>query len=211
MKKILFALALGLAGTASASFSTIGEVTDFGDGSFFLDTGADFGTSATNAEIEGALQIPPGALEFLEEFVVDPFDDGDVLGGSAIFQDIEFGSGDTLSFDWVWNTNEGAGFSLNADFAAVTISGPGGAFGFALANAFDDVSGEAGTFSLMNDFLPTGIYTLGILVVNVDLFGLFADADSFLDVSNFTKVPAPGTLLLALLGIFGIGAARRRS
>lgn len=209
MKKILFALALGLAGTASASFSTIGDVTDFGDGSYFLDTGADFGTSATNADIETALQLFPGALEILEQVIVDPFDDGDVLGGSAIFQDIEFGSGDTLSFDWTWNTNEDD-FSLLADFAAVTISGPGGIFGFALANAFDDISGESGTFSLTNDFLPTGIYTLGILVVNVDISDP-AFADSFLDVSNYTKVPAPGALLLALLGIFGIGAARRRS
>lgn len=198
-------MALFAAGTAGATVVGVGDVTDNGDGSFFIASGADLGTGAMPADVEAALRLQPFTLEDFEES--DGFDDGDVINASAIYRDITVSNDTDVSFSWLWETNEPIG-SLNVDFAWVSLSNSSGLQAFAyLADTFD-VSGTGGVFSFNTGFFGAGTYRLGIGVADVDIFDPSA-ADSFMTVGPILKTPAPGSLLLLALGLIGLGAARR--
>ena len=205
MKRFIAAVALCAAGSAGATIQTIGDVTDFGDGSYLLASGEIGGPATASAgELETALGLTDGILDALEAGY-DGFDDGDVVDGSAIYRSIYLAVGNTVSFDWAWSTNEPI-FSLNADFGFVSLSGGPGFEGFAvLADTFDFTGVTSGTFSFTNT-IGTGLYTFGIGVVNVDIFDPASNA-SFLDVNDFVAVPAPAPLMLLALGLVGLDAS----
>ena len=207
VKKLLVAIALGVAGTASAGVVTIGDVTDNGDGSFFIRSGGDLGTGALPADVESALNLQPFTLEDYDDILNG--DGGDVLNASAWSRSITVGSNSDIIFDWLWETNEA--FASGFDFAFLSISDTNGLrLGTLIADTFD-ASGTSGTFSLnLATFgLGAGTYQLGIGVADVDVFAPAA-FDSFLTIGPIVKTPAPGALALLALGLIGFGAARRR-
>lgn len=209
MKRLFAAAAIFVAGSASAGFVGVGDVTDFGGNTFLIASGADLDSGATTAELEGALGLAGGSLEFLESDY-DLVDDGDVLNGSALYRDLSLSSDAVISFDVTWSTNEPF-FSAIADFAFVSFSGNGLQTEIVFADAFFTPNGASARLSFINPFGVTGDFRVGIGVVDVTPFDEpFASNDSFLDISAFTKTPAPGSLILLALGLIGLGAARRK-
>ncbi|MEL6446983.1 MAG: PEP-CTERM sorting domain-containing protein [Pseudomonadota bacterium] len=187
MKKLI-ALALVLAaGSAGATITTIGDVTPVGTG-YTLST--DDGVS--DGAIEAFLGLGAGTL--------DAISSGNAVEGSALSISTNVGSGDTLSFDWFWTSNEFSGAFFN-DFAFVSVSLDGIEI---LADTFS-LDGTIDSFSFTTGV--SGALTVGIGVMDVN-DGAVA---SFLDVDNIAVVPAPASLLLLGLGLAGLGVARRRA
>ena len=199
-------MALFVAGSAGATVVGIGDVTDNGDGSFFIASGADLGSGTLPADVEAALRLDPLTLEDFEE--ADLEDDGDVLNASAIYRLITVGDNTDVQFSWTWNTNEPF-FPEGGDFAFVSLSNSDGfVAGAILADVFSNFDGDSGTFSFNTSFFGAGTYRLGIGVADVEFTGP-AFNDSFLTIGPILKTPAPGSLILLALGLIGLGAARR--
>ncbi|QSJ20294.1 hypothetical protein JYQ62_17265 [Nostoc sp. UHCC 0702] len=196
-------------GFESANFTgwaTVGstsiETTTFGSGptqensQALLSTG---GATFDDSILEKFLELEDGSLNNLGE--------GQVTKGSAIEQTFTASSGDILSFDWNFLTNEVLPPVSFSDFSFVSITSSDNSGSYLLKLA--DVTNATSEFSLTEFFketgfqtfsfkLPTtGTYTLGLGITDVG----DSNIDSGLLIDNFklTSVPEPTSGLSLLV------------
>lgn len=193
LKCALAAMAmLFVASGANAAAVTIGDVTKSGDD--FVITSGPGGVSV--GALESFAGFAPGALTAEGLGVVE--------GGSALKSTVEVAAGDTLTFDWVWSSNETDSFWN--DFAFVGLS----LFGVQDVIASVAMTGSSGSDSFSWVAGAAGVLTYVIGVADVgDQF-----VTSQLTVSKLSPVPVPAAALLfgsALLGFAGFSARRKVS
>ncbi|MFS0518390.1 hypothetical protein ACEYW6_27235 [Nostoc sp. UIC 10607] len=174
-----------------------------------------FGSGSTEGNFQALLSTGGATFDgsIIEKFLVlednslNNFDGEEVIKGSAIQQQFTAKSGDILSFDWNFLTNEVLPPVTFSDFSFVSISSSDNSVSSLLELA--DVTDTTSEFSLTDFFQETGFgtfslklpttatYTLGLGVIDVG----DNDFDSGLLVDNFklTSVPEP-TNELGLLG-----------
>jgi hypothetical protein len=187
-------VAFGCVLASNASLSMLGNVTDNGGGSYTISSGIG---SVPDANIESWIGLPAGQLDSMA-VTTNP---NLVTEGSALKQTAAMAAGDTLSFDWVWESDETtAGQPAEfADFAFYSLTFQGATY---LVDRFAP-NGTSGSFSWV---APTaGTMTLGIGVVDVGDY----DFDSRLGISN-TVIPEPGTFSLIGAVAAGFIFVRRR-
>ncbi|MBD2562177.1 MULTISPECIES: hypothetical protein [Nostoc] len=174
-----------------------------------------FGSGSTEGNFQALLSTGGATFDgsiiekllVLEDNSLNNFDEKEVIKGSAIQQKFTAKSGDVLSFDWNFLTNEVLPPVTFSDFSFVSISSSDNSVSSLLELA--DVTDTTSEFSLTDFFQETGFgtfslklpttatYTLGLGVIDVG----DNDFDSGLLVDNFklTSVPEP-TNELGLLG-----------
>lgn len=201
-------------------WSTIGEVSietaAFGSGptegtyEAFLSTGG-LASPVSVGDLETFLGLASGTLDGISPSGLE------VVEGSAIKQTFSANAGDLLSFDWNFLTDElDAGDDID-DFSFVTINPTdvlASIFDASLSSStpfVDETGFGLGPFTFV---IPaTGMYTLGIGVVDVDdemvNSGLLVD-DVRLTNAESPVIPEPTSLLLFGLGGLGAGCAHRR-
>ena len=194
-------VALGLISSSTASIVTLGDVTDNGGGSYTISSGdgsvSSGVASVPDATIETWIGLAPGTLDAMAVTTNIAL----VTEGSAIKQTAAMAAGDTLSFDWVWESDETtAGQPAEfADFAFYSLTFLGATY---LVDRFAP-NGTSGSFSWV---APTaGTMTLGIGVVDVG----DTNVESRLGVSNMV-IPEPASIGLLGLVSGGIFFIRRR-
>ncbi|MGI1669179.1 MAG: hypothetical protein K6L74_02510 [Neptuniibacter sp.] len=194
-KCVLAAATLLVASTGAnaGAVSTIGNVSESG-GVYTITTGTG---SVSDSALETFGGFYAGAL--------DAEMGTDVTEGSAIKSTIEVEAGDTLSFDWVWDTDDYLPFN---DFAFVGLS----LLGIEEVLASVAISGDYGTTSGSYSWTAgaAGVLTYVIGVVDVGDTAV----TSYLNVSKLSPVPVPAAALLfgsALLGFAGFSARRKVS
>jgi len=180
-------------GVSAGAVSTIGNVSESG-GVYTITTGAG---SVSDSALETFGGFYAGAL--------DAEMGTNVIEGSAIKSTIEVEAGDTLSFDWVWDTDDYLPFN---DFAFVGLS----LLGIEDILASVAISGDYGTTSGSYSWTAgaAGVLTYVIGVVDVG----DSAVTSYLNVSKLSPVPVPAAALLfgsALLGFAGFSARRKVS
>jgi hypothetical protein len=197
LKMGIAALVMTFAATGvNAAAVSIGNVTESG-GVYTLSTGSG---SVTDAELEAFGGLTAGSL--------DAEMGTNVTEGSAIKSTINVEAGDTLTFDWVWDTDESwieglLGFN---DFAFVGLSLMG--VEEVLASVVFDGATETGTYSWTAGADGVLTYVIGVVDVG-DTY-----VTSYLNVSKLSPVPVPAAALLfgsALLGFAGFSARRKVS
>lgn len=189
MKPLLTLTALALAtGAAQAGWSMTGDVLDSGAAVSLTtawlapgDPDAPFNLSGHSAVdvavVEAAAGVPAYALDLGEDAATE---------GSVAWQMLAVAAGDTLRFDWAFNSVDGEmpdhAFAVLDGQVFTLATGPA-----ASAGAFSHVFGSAATVS----------FAIGV-VDTVDVLGV-----STLNVSGLTLTPAvpePGSLALMLAG-----------
>ena len=180
-------------GVSAGAVSTIGNVSESG-GVYTITTGAG---SVSDSALETFGGFYAGAL--------DAEMGTNVIEGSAIKSTIEVEAGDTLSFDWVWDTDDYLPYN---DFAFVGLS----LLGIEDILASVAISGDYGTTSGSYSWTAgaAGVLTYVIGVVDVG----DSAVTSYLNVSKLSPVPVPAAALLfgsALLGFAGFSARRKVS
>ena len=180
-------------GVSAGAVSTIGNVSESG-GVYTITTGTG---SVSDSALETFGGFYAGAL--------DAEMGTDVIEGSAIKSTIEVEAGDTLSFDWVWDTDDYLPYN---DFAFVGLS----LLGIEDILASVAISGDYGTTSGSYSWTAgaAGVLTYVIGVVDVG----DSAVTSYLNVSKLSPVPVPAAALLfgsALLGFAGFSARRKVS
>jgi hypothetical protein len=152
------------------------------------------------ADLEAFLGLSPGSLVNGAE-------------GSAIGQSFSANTGDTLSFDWNFLTNE-VGTEAVPDFAFVVINGLkilADALSATLVLSSTPFAGETGFQTFSFTIPSTGSYVLGVGVVDVnDPFiasGLLVDN---VRLQSLQAIPELGTLCLLGSGLIGLGYLRLR-
>jgi opacity protein-like surface antigen len=203
--RLMLALTLGAAALAaspaSAAWTTAGDALA-GDGTLTLSTAyalagdpdAPFNLSGRSAvgidQVESAAGLAPYALDLSQ--------DEAATEGSVAWQSFAVAAGDTLRFDWQFETRE----TDFEDHAFLVLDGR------LLTLATRSQPGAAArTFS--HSFSAGGLATLALGVVDtVDYLGV-----STLTVSNLqiSPVPEPATALLWAGGLLALGALRRRA
>jgi len=165
------------------------------------------GAAFAGSIIEEFLGLEIGSLDKLGTSLdVIPFPGGIATQGSAIRQTFTANSGDILTFDWNFLTNEPALFPALNDFSFVSISSLQDLAG-ALDQRFQPVISPMTRFFQETGFQPfsftiptTGTYTLGIGVT--DWRDTTKDSVLLVDNVNLTSVPEP----TSVLGVLGFGA-----
>jgi len=170
--------------------------------------------SVTDTALESFLGLAAGALDALST--------GNATEGSAIKQSITVASGDTLSFDWNFLTDEATPTSFNdmAFWSLTTLTGA-----TLLADTFSSGFGLSGTtfgeetgYSTTSfTFSSSGTFMLGFGVVDVDdtiaNSGLLIDSVSVTSPTNGPVIPEPASMVLfglTSLGMMGWTTRRRR-
>jgi hypothetical protein len=132
--------------------------------------------------------------------------------GSAIQQAFTANTGDILSFDWNFLTDD-----LLPDYAFVVLNGLSTLADTSAATNLSNTvfSNETGFQTFTYTFASAGSYTLGIGVVDVvdteDVSALLVDNVKLVSTQPPAKTPEPASLLgLLVLGSFGIGSRLRR-
>ena len=173
---------------------------------------AAFGSGPTEGTFEALLTTGNGAVPAtaLEAFLgLSPGSLVSGFEGSAIKQSFPAKTGDILSFDWNFLTND-----VIPDFAFVVISGLNilaDAGSSALVLSSTPFAKETGFQTFSFTIPSTGSYTLGIGVV--DLNDPFNDSGLLVDnvrLRNLQPIPEPGTLFLLGSGFIGLGFLRLR-
>lgn len=198
MKHLLTLAALALpVGAAQAAWSTAGDVVDTGATLTLTtawlapgDPDAPFNLSGVAAVdialVEAAAGVPAFALDRGEDAATE---------GSVAGQSLAVAAGDTLRFDWTFDSVDGS----FADHAFAVLDGQV----FTLATG---PGASAGTFSHVFDAAATVSFAVGVVDL-VDVLGV-----STLGVAGLTLTPAvpePGGLALMLAGGAVLWARRR--
>ena len=186
-------VAFGCVLASNASIMTLGSVTNNGGGSYTITSGIG---SVPDATIESWIGLAPGTLDSMAVTTNPAL----VTEGSAVKTTAVMAAGYTLSFDWVWESDETtAGQPAEfADFAFVSLT-------FIGANVLVDRFAPNGTAGSYSWIAPTaGTMTLGIGVVDVG----DTNFDSRLGISN-TVIPEPASIGLLGLVSGGIFFTRR--
>ena len=145
-------------------------------------------------KLEKKLDLPKGTLDNVSGF--------NVKQGSIIYDELTINTGDTLSFDWLWDTNEVFEEPEHRDFAFASLSMDGITI---IADTFSPIL-TTGTFSWTAT--TTGLLTFGVGVVNVK----DKNVASYLEVSNIivSEVPIPGSVILLLTSLVGTRLLRKQ-
>jgi hypothetical protein len=190
----MVAISAAIMANATASVMSLGNVADNGGGNYTISSGLG---SVPDANIETWLGLPLGTLDSMA-VTTDP---DLVTEGSAMMVTEAMAAGDTLSFDWVWTSDEntlGQPPQFN-DFSFYTLTFQGA---FVITNRFAP-NGTSGTVSWT---APTaGTMTLGVGVVDVGDTAV----DSWLNVDNIV-IPEPATFSLIGVVAGGFVFVRRR-
>ncbi|EAR59938.1 hypothetical protein [Neptuniibacter caesariensis] len=184
----------------NAAAVSIGDVSTIG-GDYVVSSGYSPSavTGVSQADLENFAGVLPGYLDSASGL--------DVVEGSAIKYTADVKAGQSITFDWIWESDEpAAGITYN-DFAFVSLS-QSGLITPLLATVLNDGALSTGSFSwtaIADGFVT---YVIGVVDVNDDVVG------SKLTVSNLSPVPVPAAALLfgsALLGFAGFSARRKVS
>jgi hypothetical protein len=193
-------------------------------GNVSLETSS-FGSGTTEGSFQALLTTdnPASYVGFaggLEDFLglslgdLDP-DPGNFVAatkGSAIQQAFTANTGDILSFDWNFLTDD-----FFPDYAFVVLNGLSTLADTSAATNLSNTvfSNETGFQTFTYTFASAGSYTLGIGIVDVvdteGVSALLIDNVKLVSTQPPAKTPEPASLLgLLVLGSFGIGSRLRR-
>lgn len=154
------------------------------------------GNSVSDSDIETFLGLAAGTLDSLIA--------GNATTGSAIKQTITVNTGDILTFDWNFLTDEVEAGDDIRDFTFVSLS-----IGYTdiMADAVFSVFVPSSTpfndetgFATFSSTLASGTYTLGFGVMHVE----DNDVDSGLLLDNVTITPEPATITILGLGTLAL-------
>ena len=188
MKYLISLAAVLLASSTQAAlipdFQFAGNAAPIGGGQY--DAGTDAGSSPDSV-IEVFLGLATGSLDALSP------SGNDATEGSAIRVQVDVEAGDTVSFDWDFETDENPNdpvcpASQCRDFAfysAVLTTADGL---FLLADALDDNAGASGSVLVEASGAGTLQIGIGVMDANDTLIGSFITASNFV----FTDVNPPG-------------------
>lgn len=194
-KSIFTAIALLLSTSATAGIidvsNTFGSVTEQNN-VFTLTTSGN-----TDTELENLLELGAGSLDALST--------GNATDGSAINGEVNVLSGQTFSFDFLFDSSEGLGSTFNDfSFLSLTLNNVDILNGLELLADSSTPDNILTTFS--TTFSSNGLLNFGIGVLNVNDTAV----DSNLTVSSLqiSEVPEPSTIAIFALGLMGLVSRR---
>lgn len=194
-KSIFTAIALLLSTSVTAGIidvsNTFGSVTEQNN-VFTLTTSGN-----TDTELENLLELGAGSLDALST--------GNATDGSAINGEVNVLSGQTFSFDFLFDSSEGLGSTFNDfSFLSLTLNNVDILNGLELLADSSTPDNILTTFS--TTFSSNGLLNFGIGVLNVNDTAV----DSNLTVSSLqiSEVPEPSTIAIFALGLMGLVSRR---